>query len=159
MFAWMALVYFMVFTDPHPDTAHAAYWLMMQIAAAVGLTTSYPANIWLVRHGVKHAMERPPTEWPPPRKKRAQSAPRTGAAERYRRQRARTPKQGWSRATPRDPVFAISRSVEQAAAPDRATAAAVGAPLMQLHPRSTVRLPVESWPECCSGEKQEAPAS
>jgi hypothetical protein len=59
MFAWMALVYFVLFTDPHLDTAHAAYWLMMQIAAAVGLATSYPVNIWLVRRGVKHAMERP----------------------------------------------------------------------------------------------------
>jgi Domain of unknown function (DUF4396) len=59
MFAWMALVYFVLFADPHINTAHAAYWLMMQIAAAIGLATSYPVNLWLVRHGVKHAMERP----------------------------------------------------------------------------------------------------
>lgn len=59
MFAWMALVYFVLFTEPHLSPAHAAYWLMMQIAASIGLATSFPANIWLVRHGVKHAMERP----------------------------------------------------------------------------------------------------
>lgn len=59
MFAWMALVYFVFFTDPHLSPAHPAYWLTMQIAAAIGLAASYPVNIWLVRHGVKHAMERP----------------------------------------------------------------------------------------------------
>jgi hypothetical protein len=61
MFAWMALVYLALFTHPHLNTDHAAYWLTMQIAAAIGLATSYPVNIWLVRHGVKHAMERPTT--------------------------------------------------------------------------------------------------
>ena len=59
MFAVMALVYFVLFTHPHLTTDHAAYWLTMQIAATIGLATSYPVNIWLVRHGVKHAMERP----------------------------------------------------------------------------------------------------
>lgn len=59
MFVFMALVYFVFFTHPHLTTAHAAYWLTMQIAAAIGLATSYPVNIWLVRHGVKHAMQRP----------------------------------------------------------------------------------------------------
>jgi hypothetical protein len=59
MFAVMALVYFVFFTDPHLNQAHAAYWLTMQIAAAIGLATSYPVNIWLVRHGIKHAMQRP----------------------------------------------------------------------------------------------------
>lgn len=57
MFVWMALVYFAYFADPHLGTSHAACWLMMQIAAALGLATSYPVNIWLVRHGAKHAMK------------------------------------------------------------------------------------------------------
>jgi Domain of unknown function (DUF4396) len=59
MFAWMALVYFVLFTHPHLTADRAAYWLMMQIAASIGLATSYPVNIWLVRHGIKHAMDRP----------------------------------------------------------------------------------------------------
>jgi Domain of unknown function (DUF4396) len=59
MFAWMALVYFVLFTDPHLNADHAAYWLMMQIAASIGLATSYPVNLWLVRRGIKHAMQRP----------------------------------------------------------------------------------------------------
>ena len=59
MFAWMALVYFVFFTRPHMSQARAAYWLTMQIAAAIGLATSYPVNIWLVHHGIKHAMARP----------------------------------------------------------------------------------------------------
>ncbi|MGH3002958.1 MAG: DUF4396 domain-containing protein [Gaiellaceae bacterium] len=59
MFAWMALVYFVFFTHPHLGAGHAAYWLMMQVAMAVGLATTYPAQIWLIRRGVKHAMGRP----------------------------------------------------------------------------------------------------
>ena len=59
MFAWMALVYFVLFTHPHLGAGHAAYWLMMQIAMAVGLMTAYPVPVWLVRGGVKHAMGRP----------------------------------------------------------------------------------------------------
>jgi hypothetical protein len=58
MFAWMALVYFVLFTRPHLETDHAAYWLMMQIAMAIGLVTTYPVQIWLVRRGVKHAVGR-----------------------------------------------------------------------------------------------------
>jgi uncharacterized protein DUF4396 len=58
MFAWMALVYFVVFTHPHLSADHAAFWLMMQIAMAIGLATTYPTNVWLVRRGVKHPMGR-----------------------------------------------------------------------------------------------------
>jgi hypothetical protein len=59
LFGWMALVFFVLFTDPHLKPDHAAYWLMMQIGMALGLATTYPVNIWLVRRGVKHAMGRP----------------------------------------------------------------------------------------------------
>ena len=59
MFAWMAFVYFVVLAHPHLDAGHAAYWLMMQIAMAVGLATTFPAQAWLVRHGVKQTMGRP----------------------------------------------------------------------------------------------------
>lgn len=59
MFAWMALVFFVFFPHPHLQAGHAAYWLMMQIAMALGLLTTYPVNIWLVRRGIKHPMGRP----------------------------------------------------------------------------------------------------
>jgi hypothetical protein len=59
MFAWMALVYFVLFPNPHLSPDQAAFWLMMQIAMAIGLVTTYPTNVWLVRRGVKHPMERP----------------------------------------------------------------------------------------------------
>jgi Domain of unknown function (DUF4396) len=59
MFAFMALVYFAFFTHPHLGTDNAAYWLMMQIAMAIGLATTYPVQIWLIRRGIKHTMGRP----------------------------------------------------------------------------------------------------
>ena len=59
LFAWMALVYFVFFADPHLKPDHAAYWLMMQIGMALGLATTYPVNIWLVRRGIKQPMGRP----------------------------------------------------------------------------------------------------
>lgn len=56
VFAWMAVMQLVLFTDPHlhPDTA--AYWFLMQIAMVLGFATSYPANVWLVRKGIKEAM-------------------------------------------------------------------------------------------------------
>jgi hypothetical protein len=59
LFGWMALVFFVVFPRPHLTPGHAAYWLMMQIGMALGLLTTYPINIWLVRRGIKHPMGRP----------------------------------------------------------------------------------------------------
>ncbi len=59
LFGWMALVFFVLFTHPHLKPDHAAYWLMMQIGMALGLASTYPVNVWLVRRGVKHAMGRP----------------------------------------------------------------------------------------------------
>jgi uncharacterized protein DUF4396 len=59
MFGWMALVFFVLFTHPHLEPNHPAYWLMMQVAMVIGLLTAYPVNVWLVRHGLKHGMDRP----------------------------------------------------------------------------------------------------
>jgi hypothetical protein len=59
MFGWMAFVYFVVFAQPHLDASHAAYWLMMQIAMAVGLATTYPSQVRLARRGVMQTMRRP----------------------------------------------------------------------------------------------------
>lgn len=55
MFGWMAIVHFVLFTQPpHPD--QITYWFMMQIAMILGFLTSYPANWLLVKKGIKEAM-------------------------------------------------------------------------------------------------------
>ncbi|WP_242705618.1 DUF4396 domain-containing protein [Pontibacillus sp. ALD_SL1] len=55
MFGWMAIVHFVLFqTPPKPD--QSTYWFMMQIAMILGFLTSYPANWWLVKKGIKEAM-------------------------------------------------------------------------------------------------------
>jgi hypothetical protein len=59
LFGWMALFQRVLFAHPQLQPDHAAYWLMMQIGMVIGLVTSYPVNVWLVRHGVKQAMGRP----------------------------------------------------------------------------------------------------
>jgi hypothetical protein len=55
MFIWMALTSKIFFArPPHPD--NAVYWFMMQIAMIVGFLTTYPANWFLIRRGVKAEM-------------------------------------------------------------------------------------------------------
>ncbi|UOQ84379.1 DUF4396 domain-containing protein [Gracilibacillus salinarum] len=55
MFGWMAIVHFLLFTQP-PEPTTATYWFMMQIAMILGFLTSYPANWLLVKKGLKEAM-------------------------------------------------------------------------------------------------------
>jgi hypothetical protein len=59
LFGWMALMFFVFFPHPHLAPDHVAYWLMMQIGMMIGLATSYPVNVVLIRDGVKHAMHQP----------------------------------------------------------------------------------------------------
>jgi hypothetical protein len=56
LFGWMALSYFVFFTSPHLEPDHAAYWLLMQVGMVIGFLTAYPANVWLIRGGIKEAM-------------------------------------------------------------------------------------------------------
>jgi hypothetical protein len=56
LFGWMALMFYVFFPDPHLTPDHAAYWLLMQVGMILGFLTSYPANRWLIRHGIKEAM-------------------------------------------------------------------------------------------------------
>ncbi|MFN8122840.1 MAG: DUF4396 domain-containing protein [Thermoleophilia bacterium] len=56
MFAWMAVVQLVIFTDPHLTPDHAAYWLLMQVGMAAGFVTALPVNIWLIARGIKEAM-------------------------------------------------------------------------------------------------------
>jgi hypothetical protein len=32
------------------------YWFLMQIGMILGFATSWPANVWLIRKGIKEAM-------------------------------------------------------------------------------------------------------
>lgn len=54
MYGWMALVIFAWFGEI-PKT-NPVFWFMMQIAMCVGFLTSYPANWWLIRRGIKERM-------------------------------------------------------------------------------------------------------
>ncbi len=56
LFAWMALMAFVFFPDPHLRPDRAAYWFLMQIGMALGFLTAYPMNWWLIRRGIKEAM-------------------------------------------------------------------------------------------------------
>jgi hypothetical protein len=56
MSIWMALTYYVFFTSPHLKTNEAESWFMMQIAMVVGYFTSYPANAWLLKKGLKEKM-------------------------------------------------------------------------------------------------------
>jgi hypothetical protein len=56
LFGWMALIFFVFFPNPHLGPDHAAYWLLMQVGMILGFLTSFPANRWLIRHGIKEGM-------------------------------------------------------------------------------------------------------
>ena len=56
VFGFMAFLQLVLFTDPHLTPDHGAYWFFMQIAMVLGFATAYPANVWLVRRGVKEGM-------------------------------------------------------------------------------------------------------
>ncbi|GGH83908.1 hypothetical protein JOD43_000785 [Pullulanibacillus pueri] len=55
MFGWMAIVHYVLFTDV-PRVNDATFWFMMQVAMMFGFCTSYPANWYLVKKGIKHSM-------------------------------------------------------------------------------------------------------
>jgi Domain of unknown function (DUF4396) len=54
MYGWMAIVIFGLFGEI-PKT-NPLFWFMMQIAMIAGFITSYPANWWLLKKGVKERM-------------------------------------------------------------------------------------------------------
>jgi hypothetical protein len=55
MFGWMAVTRLLLF-QPALEPNDPVYWFMMQIAMIVGFLTSYPANWFLVKRGIKEAM-------------------------------------------------------------------------------------------------------
>jgi len=57
LFGWMAIMTFVLFPAPHelmPNSA--AFWLLMQAGMIVGFFTSWPANVWLIKRGIKVPM-------------------------------------------------------------------------------------------------------
>jgi hypothetical protein len=40
----------------HLTPVHPEYWFLMQIGMVIGFVTSYPANWYLVRKGIKEPM-------------------------------------------------------------------------------------------------------
>jgi Domain of unknown function (DUF4396) len=57
LFSWMAVMAFVLFPAPHhlmPDSA--AYWFLMQIGMIIGFFASWPANVWLLKRGIKVPM-------------------------------------------------------------------------------------------------------
>ncbi|HKJ09222.1 MAG TPA: DUF4396 domain-containing protein [Gammaproteobacteria bacterium] len=55
MYGWMAFVQLWLFR-PGLHAGQPTFWLMMQLAMLVGFLTSYPANIFLLKAGIKEAM-------------------------------------------------------------------------------------------------------
>ena len=57
LFGWMAVMAFVLFPAPHHLTpSSAAFWLLMQVGMIIGYSTSWPANVWLVKRGIKVPM-------------------------------------------------------------------------------------------------------
>jgi hypothetical protein len=54
MYGWMAIVIFVLFGEI--PKANPVFWFMMQIAMIAGFITSYPANWWLLKKGIKERM-------------------------------------------------------------------------------------------------------
>jgi Domain of unknown function (DUF4396) len=57
LFGWMALMTFVFFPAPHHlMPSSIAFWFLMQIGMIIGYFTSWPANLWLVKRGIKVPM-------------------------------------------------------------------------------------------------------
>jgi hypothetical protein len=57
LFGWMAVMALVLFPAPHHlMPSSAAYWLLMQVGMIIGYATSWPANVWLVKRGIKVPM-------------------------------------------------------------------------------------------------------
>jgi Domain of unknown function (DUF4396) len=57
LFGWMAVMAYVLFPAPHQlMPGSAAFWLLMQAGMIIGYFTSWPANVWLIRRGIKVPM-------------------------------------------------------------------------------------------------------
>jgi hypothetical protein len=57
LFGWMAVMTFVFFPAPHHlDPSFVSFWFLMQIGMIIGFFCSWPANVWLVKRGIKVPM-------------------------------------------------------------------------------------------------------
>ena len=57
LFGWMAIMTFVLFPAPHHlGPSSAAFWLLMQVGMMIGFVASWPANVWLIKRGIKVPM-------------------------------------------------------------------------------------------------------
>jgi Domain of unknown function (DUF4396) len=56
LFGWMAVMHFVLFPGPHLQPDSPVYWFLMQVGMLLGFLTAWPANVWLIRRGIKEAM-------------------------------------------------------------------------------------------------------
>ncbi len=57
LFGWMAVMAFVFFPAPNDLMPNSiAFWFLMQLGMIIGYFTSWPANVWLVRRGIKVPM-------------------------------------------------------------------------------------------------------
>lgn len=56
LFTWMAVMFWVLFPDPHLNAGQPEFWFLMQVGMSIGLATSYPMNMLLIRAGIKEAM-------------------------------------------------------------------------------------------------------
>jgi hypothetical protein len=57
LFGWMAIMTFVLFPSPNMlMPSSAAFWLLMQVGMMIGFVTAWPANVWLIRRGIKVPM-------------------------------------------------------------------------------------------------------
>jgi len=56
MYGWMAVCFFVLFSEQTLAKSSPAFWFMMQIAMLAGFCVSYPVNAWLIKRGIKEAM-------------------------------------------------------------------------------------------------------
>jgi hypothetical protein len=56
LFGWMAIMVFVLFPSAPLHPTSPVYWFLMQIGMILGFATSWPANVWLIRRGIKESM-------------------------------------------------------------------------------------------------------
>lgn len=56
MFAWMAIVYYLLMPAHRPGANSPIFWFMFQIGMVLGFLTSWPANLFLIKRGIKMEM-------------------------------------------------------------------------------------------------------
>lgn len=58
MYAWMAVVIWVLFRETGLSKMSWTFWFMMQTAMFVGFLAALPMNVWLIRKGVKKGCSR-----------------------------------------------------------------------------------------------------